>query len=619
MSWRELANPSAGGAEVLIDRLLTGFAERGHEVTLICGGPVSPRHYKVVKAGGTYSQYLLAPLLCVAFYRSADVVIDAENGIPYFSPLWRRRPSICLVNHVHTDQWETRFSRPVAAACRAIESRVMPAVYRKKTFVAISPSTAHFLQEIGVDSARIHVIEPGIHVPSEVAGSKSKEPQFLSLSRMVPHKRIDLLLNAWKIASEEIPGRLILAGDGPELTRIRTLASAIPRVDVVGRVTDEEKSRLLGESWALISASHHEGWGLSVLEAASMATTTLAIDAPGVRDAIVDGVTGVLVRAHDEELESALARSWVELAADVVRLKELGTAARQRATEFGWERSIDAWLNLISEAAEAPTRRVIDRSDGFRSSGSQVERTRQRVTYRGGLRRSVELFKGFRAQYERPDDFYALLADDTVALVERYEPVSGQKVLDIGGGPGYFAKAFRRAGAASFFVEPFWDALTPRGRSLGYGIVGDGMRMPFADGTFDISHSSNVLEHVTHPKDFFDEMLRVVRPGGLVFLAFTNWLSPFGGHETAPWHYLGGERAALRYERKLGYAPKNCYGTSLFRLDIGDVLAWARGEQKADLIDAFPRYYPEWTKGIVRVPGLREILTWNLVIVLRRH
>jgi SAM-dependent methyltransferase len=237
----------------------------------------------------------------------------------------------------------------------------------------------------------------------------------------------------------------------------------------------------------------------------------------------------------------------------------------------------------------------------------------------GGLSRSVSLLKGFRTQYDDPDGFYTLLADDTVELVNGYHPVTNQRVIDVGGGPGYFAQAFRRANAQSVFVEPFWESMTNPGRELGYGVIGDGLTLPFGGGAFDISHSSNVLEHVLDPKAFFDEMLRVVRPGGLMFLAFTNWFSPFGGHETSPWHYLGGEWAVERYERKLGHAPKNRFGTSLFRLDIGEVLKWARNRQDAELIDAFPRYYPSWTKPIVAIPGIREIVTWNLVIVLRRR
>src|SRR5665811_335158 len=129
VSWRDMANPSAGGSEILIDRLLSGFSDRGHDVALVCGGPVADHEYTTVKAGGTYTQYLLAPIVCATRFRRADVIIDVENGIPFFSPMWRRRPSICLIHHVHTDQWRARFLAPVAGVGRAIETHVMPAVY----------------------------------------------------------------------------------------------------------------------------------------------------------------------------------------------------------------------------------------------------------------------------------------------------------------------------------------------------------------------------------------------------------------------------------------------------------------------------------------------------------
>ncbi len=248
-----------------------------------------------------------------------------------------------------------------------------------------------------------------------------------------------------------------------------------------------------------------------------------------------------------------------------------------------------------------------------------TQRSSSKTTFSGEIRRSVQLLQGFRTQYDDPDGFYSMLAADTASLVAEFFPLVGSKVVDVGGGPGYFAEAFRRAGAQSVFVEPFWDALTDKGQKLGYGLIGDGLNLPFADATFDVSHSSNVLEHVTEPRRFLDEMVRVIRPGGVMFLAFTNWLSPFGGHETSPWHFLGGERAADRYERKHGEAPKNRYGSSLFRLDIADVLPWVRNRDDADLLDAFPRYYPRWTKPLVSVPGVREVATWNLVVVLRRR
>ena len=357
VTWRDLAHPSAGGAELLIDRLLSGLTQRGHDVTLVCGGPISDHDYDVVDSGGTYSQYLRSPLICLSRFRDVDIVLDAENGVPYFSPLWRRKPSVCLVNHVHTDQWGTRFPRPVAAGCRVVESKVMPLVYRNRRFVAISRSTADALVDVGVNESRITVIEPGVDMPSGPIPAKSAEPLFLSLNRLVPHKRIDLLLEAWRLASATIPGRLVVAGDGPGLHDLRRLAVAVPRVEVRGRVSEEEKWDLLAGAWAVVTAADHEGWGMSVTEAAAAATPTLALDAPGIRDAMDDGTTGVLVpRKEDAQIPEAFAQAMIDFVGDNERRLQLGQSARRRARDFSWDRFVDRWETVLEEVcASEPT------------------------------------------------------------------------------------------------------------------------------------------------------------------------------------------------------------------------------------------------------------------------
>jgi hypothetical protein len=114
------------------------------------------------------------------------------------------------------------------------------------------------------------------------------------------------------------------------------------------------------------------------------------------------------------------------------------------------------------------------------------------------------------------------------------------------------------------------------------------------------------------------EMVRVTRPGGIIAVSFTNWLSPWGGHETSPWHYLGGDRAARRYQRRHGRPPKNRFGSSLYPVSVAEALRWARSADGAVLDDAVPRYLPAWTRPVLAIPGLREVVTWNLLLVLRR-
>ena len=282
------------------------------------------------------------------------------------------------------------------------------------------------------------------------------------------------------------------------------------------------------------------------------------------------------------------------------------------------------------------------------------------LTHDGGIRRSVDLFRAFRLEQTDPDHFYRIQAADAVAQLRRYAPVEGRLVLDIGGGAGYFTEAFTAAGARCVLVEPeahlgasstehgHGDAGSDKGAggggdsgggadpdaarrqrhrcavrpgrlAPGRTVAADGHRLPVPDGTSDVTFSSNVLEHVPAPAPFLAEMVRVTRPGGTIYVSFTAWYSFWGGHETAPWHYLGGHRAARRYERHNGRPPGNRFGSSLFACHVGPTLRLARALPGVDVVDALPRYYPDWLRWVVEVPGVREFATWNLLLVLRRH
>jgi len=192
-------------------------------------------------------------------------------------------------------------------------------------------------------------------------------------------------------------------------------------------------------------------------------------------------------------------------------------------------------------------------------------------------------------------------------------------MLDIGGGPGYFRDAFESGGAKYFALDADVGELSGRGEIGGGTVIGDGMRLPFREGCVDICYSSNVLEHVPDPWRMAAEMIRVTRPGGTVFLSYTVWWGPWGGHETSPWHYLGGRRARRRYARRHDHEPKNRYGESLFAVTVRDGLRWATSQPGITVVAVLPRYHPRWAWGVLRIPILREVVTWNLVLVLRKR
>jgi SAM-dependent methyltransferase len=244
---------------------------------------------------------------------------------------------------------------------------------------------------------------------------------------------------------------------------------------------------------------------------------------------------------------------------------------------------------------------------------------------RATLRRSVRLLSEFRYEQQDPARFYRALATDTAAMVSDLwrsthgAPPVGRTLLDVGGGPGYFAAALVDAGVRYIGVEPDPTEMHSAGTSLEPAtdtfVRASGMALPFADDSVDICLSSNVAEHVPRPWQLGSEMLRVTKPGGLAVLSYTVWLGPFGGHEMGLSHYLGGDRAAARYARKHGHPAKNNYGSSLFAVSVADGLNWAAST--GALLSAFPRYHPRWAWWLMRMPVIREFLVSNLVLVLR--
>lgn len=242
------------------------------------------------------------------------------------------------------------------------------------------------------------------------------------------------------------------------------------------------------------------------------------------------------------------------------------------------------------------------------------------------LGRSWGLLSDFKYEQTRPDIFYGNLALDTSSLVVALsEDISGAglndlKVLDVGGGPGYFAEAFETLGATYFSVEPDVGEMSAAGIDVHGSVRGSGLDLPFLPDSFDVVYSSNVAEHVSAPWEMGEEMLRVTRSGGLAILSYTIWLGPFGGHETGLWeHYVGGEFARDRYTKKHGHPPKNVFGESLFNVSCREGLEWGASVGNAELVAAFPRYHPYWAWWMVKVPVLREFAVSNLVLVFKKH
>jgi SAM-dependent methyltransferase len=187
----------------------------------------------------------------------------------------------------------------------------------------------------------------------------------------------------------------------------------------------------------------------------------------------------------------------------------------------------------------------------------------------GFLRRSAALFRAFGRGKSESDHRCTQLARVAVDQVERHTERRGRIVVDVGGGAGHVTEEFRRRGAHAFLFEPDLRELTGHGPGPGYAVQADGYLLPLPDGAADVCFSSHVLEHVSDPQTFLSELVRVTRPGGLIYLSFTYRWAPWGGHE-----------------------PEHTRGDNLFRLPIGRTLRRVQARRDVEVVSARSRIRP---------------------------
>jgi glycosyltransferase involved in cell wall biosynthesis len=356
LNWRDTGHPEGGGSERYVEAVAAGLAAGGHRITLFCAAyPGAPRHelragVRIVRAGGkltVYAQALRA--LSTGRLGRPDVVVDVQNGLPFWSRLVTRVPVVVLVHHVHRKQWRVIYGPVMAALGWWLESRLAPRVYRRSRYVAVSDVTRTELATLGVDRDRSTVIRNGTLIPPPTTSGREVTPRICVLGRLVPHKRVEHVFDtALRLQARWPKLRVAVVGDGWWARELRDRARQLGLgqvVEFLGYVDEHRKHEELARAWLLAAPSMKEGWGLVVVEAATHQVPTVGYrDAGGLSESVVDGQTGLLVDDLDGFVD-AVAR----LIEDADTRRRMGSAAAARASSFHWDAAVTAWEKLLTD------------------------------------------------------------------------------------------------------------------------------------------------------------------------------------------------------------------------------------------------------------------------------
>ena len=348
LNWRDIKHPEAGGAEVLTHEVMKRLVAYGHEATLFCP-TVQGRSsqeviegVKIVRRGGKYTVYNQGRKFFKKNKDKYDLVIDEVNPRPFLNPkILGGTPSVLLFHQFIRQEWFHEMPFPLSYLFYFYENRwLLP--YRNSLTLTVSQSSKNDLEAIGFNNVK--VIPMGINVkPLNEPRKKNDVPTIVFIGRLKRHKLPDHAVIAFSIIRKQLPNaQMWIIGDGYMTKDLKKMD--VENISFFGRVNDESKYDLLSKAHLVLVPSIREGWGLVVTESNAMGTPVVAYNVNGLRDSVIEGKNGMMVRHNTPE---SMADSALRILRDPQKLHQLSTSALDYSREFSWDKTADYFQRLI--------------------------------------------------------------------------------------------------------------------------------------------------------------------------------------------------------------------------------------------------------------------------------
>ena len=226
VNWRDTRHPEGGGSERYVERMArrarAAWLRRDDPVRRAQNAPADEvvRGVRFRRRGGRLTVY---PWAMLAIARSRpDVIVDVQNGVPFFSRLVARCPVLVLVHHVHREQWRAVLGPVLGRFGWLVESRLAPWLYRKCDYLTVSEMTRTELDRLGVAAARTTVVHNGLDPAPRTRAARDPDPTLVLVGRLVPHKQVEHAIDVVaRLATRWPKLRLEVVGQGWWLENLR--------------------------------------------------------------------------------------------------------------------------------------------------------------------------------------------------------------------------------------------------------------------------------------------------------------------------------------------------------------------------------------------------------------
>ncbi|KAA0235416.1 MAG: D-inositol-3-phosphate glycosyltransferase [Acidimicrobiales bacterium] len=303
----------------------------------------------------------------------SDIDIDAamaiiEDGPVHSDPLELIDRVRAAARRLGNNHPAMAIPGPLARAVVHHLDRVALDRRRIRRHAAISRTVArrpgYFPPDVTVDA---------VHPPTSltVGPPGPYDDYFFTVSRLEPIKRLDLLVESMR----HVPGptRLLIAGEGPDRSRLESLAAGDPRVELIGDVGDDELAALYANARAVAFVPADEDYGYVALEAMLHARAVLTCSDSGGPTELADERTGMVVDADPRSVGAALAR----LSDDPETARQLGEAALARARQVTWGSVLETLTSpRVRRRSDPPKVVVLSTYPVFKGIGGGPQRCR---------------------------------------------------------------------------------------------------------------------------------------------------------------------------------------------------------------------------------------------------
>ena len=349
-SHRDIKNPRAGGAERTIYEVSRRLVSKGN--TLIWESVSWNDKYSKETVDGINikreKNNLLMHLKVSKIIKDEKpdfIIDDMGHAVPFLSEDFTKIPGIVFFRHLHRRSLKGQVSLPLRMILSGLETSY-PLFYRKWNFVTESNSSINDLINLGIKKERIIQIPPGVDTDLFKPIKKSEFPSIVYFGGFRDYKRPWEILFVMKNLINKYGNiRLYMIGSGSSLDKAKNISENLNinnNVEFLGRLDNDKLAKVVGSSWINVHSSITEGFGLSILESSSAGTPTIAYNVPGVRDVIINGENGYLVKdgsreyMHDKIVEIIINynKKWI-------------VDSRNIAMKYSWDKTAELWNSII--------------------------------------------------------------------------------------------------------------------------------------------------------------------------------------------------------------------------------------------------------------------------------